>query len=98
MKPSVSQFYLEAERNNTVLVKILTAITRRRMVFTSFNACAEPERGLFQVKFVIEDTEENVGKFSRQLEKQIDILHVTFFKQLTETICKTERPQSCLTS
>lgn len=73
-------FNIEAEQNDSVLVRILMTITRRRMRLLSF--CSYEKGGdLLHITFVIEETSENAGKFSTRLEKQIDILSVTFFEK-----------------
>lgn len=77
-------FNIEAEHNDSVLIKILAAIIRRRIPLISFGSELRQNEDLLYIMFVIEETSENAEKFFRQLDKQVDILSVTFFEHTME--------------
>ncbi len=77
-------FNIEAEWSDSVLVKILAAIIRRRMLLISFSSEIKQNENLLNIIFVIEETGENAEIFFKQLDKQVDILSVTFFEHKTE--------------
>ena len=73
-------FCIEAEQHNSVLVKMLAAILRRRLRLVSFRSHSGRE-DVLQVVFTVIETPENAQKFFKQLDKQIDIISIIFFVQ-----------------
>ena len=84
MQRVIYLFNIEAEHNDSVLVKILTAIIRRRIPLISFGSQIRQNEDLLYIMFVIEETDENAKKFFKQLDKQVDILSLTFFEHTME--------------
>ncbi|GAA4729216.1 hypothetical protein GCM10023229_03050 [Flavisolibacter ginsenosidimutans] len=87
-------YIVEAEKNDALLIRILSAITRRRMQLISFHSNVKSGDELLHVTFTVEEGNESVLKLLKQLEKQIDITSVKFFEQQNEPVCKTEHPES----
>lgn len=85
-------FNIEAEQNDSILIKILTAIIRRRIPLISFVSDIRQNEGLLYIMFLIEETDENAEKFLKQLDKQVDILSVTFFEHKTEQCLHNNLP------
>jgi acetolactate synthase regulatory subunit len=85
-------FNVEAEHSDSVLIKILAAIVRRRIPLVSFSSQLKPNENLLCITFVIEETAEHTEKFFRQLEKQVDIISVTFFEHITEQCVSNRLP------
>ena len=89
-------FRIEAEPNNSVIVKVLTAIIRRRMPLISLRCYGAVENGL-QIDFIICATDVEALNFSRQLEKQIDILSVEFSEKQTVEFSEKQNQSACKT-
>jgi acetolactate synthase regulatory subunit len=87
MKPTTYTIKIAAEQNTAVLVKILSAISRRLLPIISFKVHLEGNENLFLIEFTFEDLEENILKFSNFLDKQVDIIAVSFIKHQTESEC-----------
>ena len=88
-------FYIEAEQNNSVLVKILTAILRRRNHLLSF--CSHyGQEDVLQVVFTINESPCSAQIF-QTVDKQVDIISITFFDQQIEPLCKTDHQKNSLT-
>jgi acetolactate synthase regulatory subunit len=85
-------FNVEAEHNDSVLIKILAAIVRRRTQLISFSSQLKPNENLLCIRFVIEETGENAEKFFRQIDKQVDIISVTFFEHTMEQCLSNRLP------
>jgi acetolactate synthase small subunit len=85
-------FNVEAEHNDSVLVKIITAIIRRRIPLISFSSQLRQNENLLCITFVIEETGENAEKFFRQIDKQVDIISVTFFEHTMEQCLSNRLP------
>ena len=87
---------MEAEQSNSVLTRVLTVLSRRRMRLLSFRSYEKDD--LLHITFIVVETDENVQRLSAQLEKQIDVFSVNFFiTQEKQSTCKTEQPKSFLT-
>lgn len=77
MQPQRFTFRIEAEPRDTVLTRVLTALSRRRIQLVSFYACAT-QGDLLHITFTIIEGTGNAERLAAQLAKQIDILSITY--------------------
>ena len=82
MERSKFIFSIDAEKQFTILVRIVASFNRLRIPIIELNSQTKPGEEGLKVTLSVEETKETVLRLSRRLNREIDILGVQVFEEV----------------
>jgi acetolactate synthase regulatory subunit len=76
-------FTIEAEKHYNILVRIITILNRQRIPIHEFNSHIKPDGDALRISLTVDQTRESAIRLSKKLDREIDVIAVNLFEQLS---------------